>query len=254
MNVLKRISDSFLVQIPLTLITYSFYAFILGLSFTPPLYLLVVSVKRYLLEDIKAGNLILPHLIAAAFSAGIAVFLFFITGLLVMGIFIRVLSIGVKEGKYPPASFTVFRWLIYSGVYTLAIRMILPVIPVTFFSNLFFKIIGCKIGRNVRLNTPMLNDSYLLEIGDNVIIGAATDISCHIFENGYLKLKPVKIGSGTLIGAHCYISPGVTIGSNCLIGLNSYIRQDKVIPDNTIITSIAGISMHKAYRIEKGKY
>ncbi|NOY07932.1 MAG: hypothetical protein GXP33_03715 [Spirochaetes bacterium] len=254
MNILKRISDSFLIQIPLTLITYSFYAFILGLSFTPPLYLLVVSVRRYLLEDIKAGNLVLSHLVATAFSIGAAVFLFFITGLLVMSIFIRALSAGVKAGKYPPASFTMLRWLIYSGIYTLAIRMILPVIPITFFSNLFFKIIGCKIGRNVRLNTWILNDAYLLEIGDDVIVGGGTDVSCHIFENGYLKLKPVKIGPGTLIGAHCYISPGVTIGSNCLIGINSYIRKDKIIPDNTIITSVAGISMHKAYRIEKGKY
>jgi len=170
-----------------------------------------------------------------------------------MSVFIRILSLGVKEGKYPSVSLTTLRWLIYSGIYNLAVRMILPVIPMTFFSTIFFRIIGCRIGKNVYLNTWILNDAYLMEIGDDVIIGGNTDISCHIYEHGYLKLKPIKIGAGTLIGAHCYISPGVTIGKNCLIGLNTYIRQDKNIPDNTKITSLAGISFHKAHKLERGR-
>ena len=97
----------------------------------------------------------------------------------------------------------------------------------------------------------MLNDAYLLEIGNNVIVGGQTDISCHLFENNKLILKPIRIGDNTMIGAHCYISPGVTIGKNCIIGLNSYVRQDKTIPDNTKLTSVGAVSFSTASRLEK---
>ena len=168
-----------------------------------------------------------------------------------MSLFIRILSLGIRPGKYDAFSFTTLRWLIYSGIYNMAVRIILPIVSITFFSTLFFKIIGCKIGKNVRLNTWMLNDSYLLEIGDDVVIGGGTDISCHIFENNKLILKNIKIGNGTLIGTHCYVSPGVTIGKNCTIGMYTFIRKDKTIPDNTVITSISGMNIRDAYFIEK---
>lgn len=124
----------------------------------------------------------------------------------------------------------------------------------SFFLNLFFKIIGAKIGNNVYLNTFMLNDAYLLTIEDNVIIGGQTDISCHIFENDYLILDKIHIGKNTIIGAHCYISPGVTIGKNCKIGLYTYIRSYTEIPDYSRIISIAGMNMKDVIQIEKGKY
>ncbi|MBN1648002.1 MAG: hypothetical protein JW874_08210 [Spirochaetales bacterium] len=98
----------------------------------------------------------------------------------------------------------------------------------------------------------MLNDPYLMTIEDNVIIGGQTDLSCHIFENNRLILRKIHIGEGSIIGAHCYISPGVTIGKNCVVGLGCYIRQDKTVPDNSRITSISNVSMQTARKIEKG--
>ena len=90
-----------------------------------------------------------------------------------------------------------------AGYTGMAVTLILPVIPMTFFSILFFRISGCKMGAN------------------------------------------------SMIGAHCYIAPGVTIGKNCVIGLNSYIRQGKTIPDNTKLTSVGAVSFSTAGRLEK---
>ena len=248
----KKLADSFVLQVPLTLLIYIFYGLILGLSLFPSGYLITSVIQRY--GSPLAGTMgpeIIKGLFIICLAAGVGVFLFFITGLIVMGAIIRILSLGIKPGSYSIASGTMLRWLIFSGIYTMAVTLILPVIPMTFFSQLFFRIIGAKIGKNCQINTGMLNDAYLLEIGDNVIVGGQTDISCHIFENNKLILKPVKIGSGTMIGAHCYISPGVTIGRNCLIGLNSYIRKDKTIPDNTRLTSVGAVKFRTAGKLEK---
>lgn len=250
---LKKLFDSFILQIPATLIVYTFYGLILGISLAPSGYLMLSVIRRYGFSLVNGnGSDMINSLIIICFAAGVSVFLFFITGLLVMGISIRILSWGIKPGVYDVATLTVFRWLIFSGIYTMAVTLILPVIPMTFFALLFFKIIGCKIGKNTRINTFILNDAYLLEIGDNVVVGGQTDISCHLFENGKLILQPIKIGDNTLIGAHCYISPGVTIGKNCLIGLNSYIRRGKTIPDNTKLTSVGAVNFQTAGKLEKG--
>ena len=39
-------------------------------------------------------------------------------------------------------------------------------------SNLFFILVGCKMGKNVRINSFRINDPYLLTLEDGVVIGA----------------------------------------------------------------------------------
>jgi tetrahydrodipicolinate N-succinyltransferase len=107
------------------------------------------------------------------------------------------------------------------------------------------------MGKGVRLNSWSLNDAYLIEIGDNVTIGGGTDITPHQWEDNQLILEPIRIGSGTLIGAHCYITSGVTIGRDCLIGIRSFIRRGRKIPDNTRTTSLGALSLHEMYNLER---
>jgi acetyltransferase-like isoleucine patch superfamily enzyme len=121
----------------------------------------------------------------------------------------------------------------------------------TFLITMFFRIIGAKIGKNVQINTWFLNDAYLLEIGDNVVIGGKTDVSCHSFEGGSLILNNVTIGCHTLIGQRCYISPGTTIGENSVIGQYVYVRKNTVVPPRTVLSSIAGLPLRTVARIER---
>jgi len=246
------ITESVIFQLVTTLIVYIFYGILLGLCLVPPMLLLITVWQT--LGGIFPGGLFSPaHTVLIALTAGISVFVFFITGVLFLGSVIRLLSFGVKPGSYSVSSPTMLRWLIYSGIYTMVNTLILPVIPMTLFSQLFFRLMGCRIGRNVQINTGMLNDCYLLTIEDDVVVGGQTDISCHTFENGRLILKPVHIGKGCLIGAHCYIAPGVSIGEKSVIGLYSYIRQDRVLPPGSRLTSVAAVDFSTAGSIERGR-
>ncbi len=248
MKIIERISKSFLIQLLINIVLYSFYAAVLGLSLFPSVLVICLSFAKL----IQSGGGAIPQILLFAVIAGASVYLFFICSIVIMGLFIRLMSLGVKEGVYRNPSFTLLRWLMYSGIYNMMVTMVLPVIPMSFFSNFFFRLIGCRIGKNVWINSWMLNDAYLLTIDDNVIIGGQTDISCHLFENNRLILKKIHIGEGSVIGAHCYISPGVKIGKGCVIGLGCYIRQDKEIPDYSKITSISNVSIKTARKIEKG--
>jgi hypothetical protein len=253
----KNFSDillnSAVVQIPITLITYAFYASIIGLCLVPGIMLIFWGVKTFLfsIAVLFAVNTII-NIFIFALILGASLYLYFITGIFVMGIFIRILSLGIKPGKYSSTSLTMLRWLIYSGIFMIVVKTILPLTAMTFFSKMFFKILGCKMGKNVYINTPNLNDPQFLELGSNVVIGGLTNISCHTFEGNNLVLGKIKIGDNTLIGTNCYIMPNVKIGNYCNIGMYSYIRKGQEIPDKTFISAIAGLPIKRVVKLERG--
>jgi acetyltransferase-like isoleucine patch superfamily enzyme len=105
-----------------------------------------------------------------------------------------------------------------------------------------WKKMGVKMGNNCRISCLSLSsESYLIELGDNVIIAKNSKLITHegsvcIFhhENPHLDLfGRIKIGSNTFIGMNCIILPKTTIGSNCVIGAGSVVRGN--IPDNSIV-------------------
>jgi acetyltransferase-like isoleucine patch superfamily enzyme len=244
-KLLSFLAKSELVSAVATCFIYAFYGVVLGASLFPSISLLV-----YCHRGLSRPGL--PYSIAYfSIACGFAIMLFFIAGTIIISVSIRVLSLGVKAGRYSITSLTMVRWLIYSGLYNLAGRLILTNVPMSFLTNLFFRIIGAKIGKNVQINSWFLNDAYLLTIGDNVVIGGKTDISCHTFEKGFLILNNVTIGRDTLIGQRCYISPGVTIGEHCTIGQYALVRKNTVVPDKTTLSAIAGLPVRIVARIEK---
>jgi hypothetical protein len=251
MNLAQRVAGSPPIQAMLTLVLYSLYAAVIGVCLAPAAALLLWAHRTLVLAPQlagtgpSAGSVVLFSLLAAA-----ALYAFFLTGVLVMGTLVRLVTAGIRPGRYPVACLTFLRWIIAGGIYAIAIRLVLPVIRLSFFCNLFYQIVGCRMGRDVKLNTWVLPDAYLLTLGDGVVVGGETEISCHLFEGDHLILDRVSIGAGTLVGARCYISPGATIGKRCVIGLGSFIRRGRVIPDGSHITSIGGIDMREARRIE----
>jgi carbonic anhydrase/acetyltransferase-like protein (isoleucine patch superfamily) len=178
-----------------------------------------------------------------------SIYVFFITALIVFGVVERILITGFKPGRYATDSTVFLRWLIYSGLHLILMNTVLPFMTGTPWAKLFYKILGCKIGKNVFINSKWLNDSYLLEVEDNVVIGGDAIISCHTFEGQKLVLGKIKIGSDTLISANTYIMPGAAIGKKCNIGLFSYVRKNKVIPGNTMIMAIPGVPAKKVAEI-----
>jgi serine acetyltransferase len=255
MNFLDRLSRSTVVKLTLAVIVYVVYAAVLGCALAPSLYILFWSSRLFLVPAFTAGAL--PALgkgVLFAVSVGISIYVFFYFGLLLFALLIRLLSQGVKPGKYPPGSLITLLWVVLNGVHTLAYRLILPLVPMTFFSNMYWRVSGCRIGKNVWLNSYMMMDAYLITIDDDAIIGGDAILSAHVFENGRLYLAPIHIGKKVLIGGHSYISPGVTVGDGAVIGMHSYVRKDRQIPPGTHIAAMAGLPTRRLYELERGDW
>jgi hypothetical protein len=244
--------ESFPVQVLVTLVMYGLYAALIGVCLLPSAFVLHAA-SRAILSGSPPQMVLAVRLLLFCLCAAASLYVFFITGILFMGSLVGLLRLGMKPGRYPMLSATTARWLIYSGIYVIVQRIILPLVPITFFSDLYFRLVGCRMGKRVRLNSWYLNDAWLIELGDDVVIGGGTDLTPHQFEDNHLILEPIRIGSGTLVGAHCYISSGVTVGRNCLVGIRSFLRRGTTLPDGTRTTSLAGLPLRDMYRIEKAE-
>lgn len=209
-----------------------------------PSFLILYNAVTWLLADVTAWRVL-----AFCFITPLSIYVFFGVAAIVFSIFERIITYGMKPGKYPTTSLTFVRWLINGGLHTVALNTFLPFLQGTAFLNLFFRICGCKVGKNVFINTKNLNDVYLLEVQDNVIIGGSTDITCHLFEGGKLVLDHITIGKGSLIGANCKLGPGILIGENCTIGMDSYVRRGKKIKDSSVIVSLPALPIRDIARI-----
>jgi hypothetical protein len=255
MTFLDRLSRSSVVKNTLTLIVYGFYACVLGTSLAPSILLIIWAFGRMLSPAILAGAIPgLGSIVLFCLFLGAAAFVFFFFGLLLMGFIIRLLSLGIKPGRHDAASMTVLLWIILSGVWTLAVRLILPMVPMTPISQMFHRLSGCRIGRNVWINTINMIDCYMVSIGDNTIIGGDAIISPHVYESGKLLIQRITIGKNCLIGGQAYLSPGVTIGDGSVIGMKVYIRKGRQIPAGSRLTTVAGLSFQRALDLEKETY
>ncbi|MGA2477928.1 MAG: DapH/DapD/GlmU-related protein [Spirochaetia bacterium] len=255
MTVFDLLSRSSIVKNALTLIVYAFYACVLGVSLAPSAALLLWAVRKLLLPALVAGAFPgLGPLVLFSLLLGVSAFVFFFFGLLFMGAVIRLLSLGIRPGRHDAASPTVLVWMVLNGVWTLAFRLILPMVPMTPVSMMFHRLSGCRIGRNVWINTISLVDAYMISIGDNTVIGGDAILSPHVYADGKLIIQRIRIGKDCLIGAHAYISPGVTVGDGCIVGMKAYVRRGSVMPPGTRITTVAGMPIRRALDLERGTY
>lgn len=105
------------------------------------------------------------------------------------------------------------------------------VVP-SFFANGYYRLAGCKIGKNVNLNTITLNDPSLVEIGDNVVIGGGATLNGHLVERNRIVLEKITIGHSALVGGGSMVGPGSRIGNQSVLASRAVLPKRKVIPDN----------------------
>ena len=243
-TVMRALTENAAVFFIITVMVYAFYGAVLGVSLMPSAFIICKYIELMGVRSVVSIFLF-------AVILGLSLYVFWITSLLVFGITERLLTLGLKPGKYHRHSGTVARWLVYSGLHVVLINLSLPYMIGTPFAEMYFRLIGVKMGKHVFINTVKVFDPYLLEFGDNVVVGGFSQITCHIFEGERLILGKVKIGSNTLICAESFIMPGVTIGNHCSIGVCSYVRKNRTIPDNTITMAMPGVSPQRIVELIK---
>ena len=146
------------------------------------------------------------------------------------GIFIRIFRLKVDEGEYELSinDWNFFKYSLYFALYRPSLKLIgiFPLLPLRL---RFLKLVGLKIGKtSILTGTELIYDPYMVEIGEQTLIGGWTHISGHVGEKK-LIVKKVKIGNNCLIGGKSTILSGVVIEDDVTLGLNSIVLKDKIL-------------------------
>jgi acetyltransferase-like isoleucine patch superfamily enzyme len=102
--------------------------------------------------------------------------------------------------------------------------------------------LGCKVGENTIFFTNIIlgSEPYLIEIGNNCVIGNNVSFITHDGATRVLKRKydfkgtkygKIIIRDNVFIGDRALILPNVEIGSNCVIGAGSIVTKN-IPPDS----------------------
>ncbi len=207
------------VQVVLTLVLFAESAMVLGLALFPAVALLGWAEAR------------LPPA-GAAHALGLALAL--ATGWFVFGLALLVVipvvrwatfAIGTPVGRFPYFSLGAWRWASYNAL-TLMLRFtFVNWLRVTPFLPLYHRLMGARIGRRVQINTAVIADQNLVEIGDDTVIGGDVTLVCHAAERGRLVTAPVRIGRRVTIGLMAVVFPGCVIGDDAVIAAGSVLSK-----------------------------
>ena len=96
-------------------------------------------------------------------------------------------------------SLMALRWYVHCTL-TLVVRYsFLEFVTPSPFAQLYYRLMGMKIGRNVTINSTAIADPSLIEMADGVTIGGSASVMAHYAQGGYLVIAPVRLGSGATI-------------------------------------------------------
>lgn len=224
MSLLKRLATP--LQVLMTIGMYIELSLVAGAAATPGVYGALKAyawIERLGVSEIVRVFSVCVLVFAAFFSYAITVV--FVVPLM------RIVARGTPEGRYPYYSGKAFQWASYNALILLVRYTCINFLRVTPFINLFHALMGMRIGKRVQINTAVVADSNLIEIGDDTVIGGDVTLIAHSAERGELVAQRVRIGSNVTVGLMAVIMPGCEIGDGAVIAANAVLgKGTKVLP------------------------
>ncbi|GMU58911.1 MAG: hypothetical protein AMXMBFR34_06740 [Myxococcaceae bacterium] len=207
------------LQVLLTLGLYLQLSVLGGLAAAPGLY------GWWALLDASAAWPRWLRVLALSAGGFLGYFSYALCVVFVVGAFRFVTRAGTPLGRYSYYSFKGYQWASYNALILLVRYTCINFMRVTPFLNLLHRLMGMKLGARVQLNTAVIGDSNLIEIGDDTVIGGDVTLVAHAAERGELVTERVKIGSRVTVGLMAVIFPGVEIGDGAVIAANAVLKK-----------------------------
>ena len=173
-----------------------------------------------------------PVLIAFGLALGYVLFGFVF--LLLVVLLKQLTFFRAREGDYPFLSAYAIRWVFLGSLMGIAKLLILRFLLGMPVLNLFYRLMGARIGRGVVINTCNMFDFDLLEIGDGTFVGGDAVVIGHVGEGGFLKLRPVRIGRGCTVGQSSVVFPGAVMEDGSVLGALSLLPKGRTLPGGSV--------------------
>lgn len=152
--------------------------------------------------------------------------------MLAIPIVVKWLVIGrYKPGAYPLWGIYYLRWWL--------VTTIEAAVPVAYLSgtpllNIYLRLMGARIGRNVHLASDSFAIYDLISIGDDSTINVDSNLLGYSVESGLLKIGSISIGMNCFVGTRASLRENTTIGDGAALEDLSLLPLGSAIPPGEI--------------------
>ena len=185
------------------------------------------------------------QLVAQGAAIGMGLLFWCLLDLLILGIFGLILRPRTESAQAPTQSWLTIRWAFMSLFHRLALPSLKWMVP-SFIGDIYFRMMGAKIGKGAQVNSAAINDAYMVEIGEKTVIGGDAVLNGHLFENNGIHLAKVKIGSRCLVGTHAQVNPGCVIGDGAVIASRAVLPKHTEVPPGEVWGGIPAKCIRRA--------
>lgn len=129
----------------------------------------------------------------------------------------------VKPGEYPLWGWFYFRWWLVQGLQNNVFQS--KYLTGTPLINLYFRLLGAKIGSDCFIATTHIAVPDVLTVGAGTTINNDVRALGYVVEDGWLKIGTINIG------ADCYI------GARSVVNINTVMEDSSVLDDMSMLPS-----------------
>ena len=218
MRLLQRLATP--LQLVMTVGLYVELAVLAGVAAAPGVY----GALRAHDAVVARGASPFVSVLAACVLGALAYFAYTIAVVFVVAL-ARVTAPGTPVGRFPYYSWKAYQWASYNALILLVRYTCINFMRVTPLIVLFHRLMGMKVGARVQINTAVIGDSNLIEIGDDSVVGGDVTLVAHAAERGDLVTERVRIGSRVTIGLMAVILPGCEIGDGAVVAAGAVLQK-----------------------------
>ncbi len=128
-----------------------------------------------------------------------------------------------------------FVWLneALNGAYeTVAAPLLVPLLGTPYCAP-WLRLLGCKIGRHVYLETTLFSEFDLVNIGDYAALNAGAVIQNHLFEDRIMKASHLRIGENCSVGGMAVVLYDTEMLPGSSVGPLSLLMKGETLPSRT---------------------
>ena len=133
----------------------------------------------------------------------------------------------IKEGKYPIDSLFYYKKWFFDQLMKLSLQVI-GTLYTTLYLQIWFRMLGVKMGKRVEISTVEFISPDLLVTGDECFLADSVSIGASHVRNGFISIAKTYIGNRTFIGNSAVISPDTRLGNDVLVGVLSKMSSENL--------------------------
>ena len=142
-------------------------------------------------------------------------------------------------GRYHPVEkplWNHFVWrseLVTSTYESLAVPFFISLLRGTPFLAIYLRLLGCKIGKRVFLETTDVTEFDVVSIGDDAALNHESGPQTHLFEDRVMKISTVTVGARCTVGVGSIVLYDTTMEDGSALGDLSLLMKGETLPAGT---------------------